>query len=114
MSRKKLSRRLAVLAVGLGLVSAGFSNAGPAVAQSGASTPGTAPSYAQYAGPAEDPAGTRAFFEAVVKSVTERRAENPSLKAVTITYNPSGAPTFRTQISSAVQIWNGAVSNVRL
>ncbi|WP_103539366.1 snapalysin family zinc-dependent metalloprotease, partial [Streptomyces sp. SM9] len=34
--------------------------------------------------------------------------------AVTVTYDASAAPTFRSQIASSTSIWNGAVSNVRL
>ncbi|MER6179266.1 snapalysin [Streptomyces sp. NPDC001652] len=56
-----------------------------------------------------------AFFQAVLKSVAEKRAANPtSTAAVTVVYDASRAPTFSAQIASSTQIWNSAVSNVKL
>ena len=49
-----------------------------------------------------------------MKAVAEKRAANPGALAVTVTYDASAAPTFRSQIASSTSIWNGAVSNVRL
>ncbi|MFF4270432.1 snapalysin [Streptomyces sp. NPDC001536] len=58
---------------------------------------------------------TDAFFQAVLKSVAEKRAANPtSTAAVTVVYDASRAPTFSAQIASSTQIWNSAVSNVKL
>lgn len=110
----KLSKRLVSLALGVGLASAGLAaTAVPATAQN---TPaaGTPSSWAAYANSAENDAANKAFFDAVLKSVAEKRAAHPDLAAVTITYDASEAPTFASQISSAAQIWNGSVSNVRL
>ncbi|WP_197359182.1 snapalysin, partial [Streptomyces clavuligerus] len=73
-----------------------------------------APSYAAYEGSAEDRRATAAFFQAVVKSVAEKRAANPGERVVTVTYNATSAPTFRTQIARSTQIWNSSVTNVRL
>ena len=56
----------------------------------------------------------KAFFEAVLKSVAEKRAANPRRAAVTVVYDASGAPTFAQQIASSAPIWNSAVSNVKL
>ncbi|GHH88487.1 extracellular small neutral protease [Streptomyces sulfonofaciens] len=111
MPSRKRARRTLASAFGLGFASVALATTGPAVAQPAAAP---ADSIARYAGSAEDAAHTRAFFDAVVKSVAEKRDDDPSLRVVTITYNPSGAPTFRSQISSAVQIWNSSVTNVRL
>ena len=58
---------------------------------------------------------TDAFFQAVLASVAEKRAANPtSTAAVTVIYDASRAPTFSTQIARSTQIWNSAVSNVKL
>ncbi|MDO0924284.1 snapalysin [Streptomyces sp. TG1A-8] len=108
----KNPRRLLALALGLGLASAALGTAGPASAQ------GTAPAPARsvtagYVGSAQGTAD-KAFFDAVLKSVAKRQAGQPSLKAVTVYYNASQAPSFRTQISSAASIWNSSVTNVKL
>lgn len=71
-------------------------------------------SHASYAGSAEDAAANRAFFEAVMESVAEKRAANPGTQAVTVVYSATGAPSFRTQIARSTQIWNSSVSNVKL
>ncbi|WP_112466529.1 snapalysin [Streptomyces triticisoli] len=114
---KSSRTRLTALALGLGLASAALGTASPASAQAtGSATSGSATaSYAQYAGSAENAAGNKAFFEAVMQSVAERQAAQPSLQAaVTVYYNASQAPSFRSQISSAASIWNSSVSNVKL
>jgi snapalysin len=77
-------------------------------------TSADSPSYAAFDGSKAEAAGNKAFFEAVMKSVAEKRAANPAAASVTITYNASGAPTFRSQIAASTQIWNSAVSNVKL
>ncbi len=97
------ARTAAVLT--LTLTTAGLGTAVPAAA---------APGHAGYAAESADAAASRAFFQAVVESVAEKRAANPRLKAVTVVYDASAAPTFRTQIAHSTRIWNGAVSNVRL
>ncbi|MDU0304122.1 snapalysin [Streptomyces sp. PAL114] len=96
---------LSLTALGLGAAPAG---AAPApVAPTG--------SYAAYDGSSEEAAANRAFFEAVLKSVAEKRAADPTgAAAVTVVYNASQAPTFATQIARSAQIWNSSVSNVRL
>ncbi|MES4891237.1 snapalysin [Streptomyces sp. NPDC096012] len=108
----KNPRRILALALGLGLASAALGTANPASAQSPAKAP--APTSAVgYVGTAEN-AGNKAFFDAVLKSVAKRQAAQSSLKAVTVYYNASQAPSFRSQISSAASIWNSSVSNVKL
>jgi snapalysin len=69
---------------------------------------------ARYAGSVEEAANNKAFFEAVLKSVAEKRAAQPNAQAVTLTYDASQAPSFRSQISSAAEIWNSSESNVKL
>ncbi|MEU8707167.1 snapalysin [Streptomyces sp. NPDC048565] len=102
---------------GLGLVAA--LGATPAVAAAPSHAP-TAPvtatqaGYAAYAGSAENAASNKAFFDAVMKSVAEKRAAHPGAQAVTVVYNASNAPTFRSQIASSASIWNSSVSNVKL
>jgi snapalysin len=93
-------------------------HAAPAPTEAGATAAGTATgsasSYAAYDGSKAEAAGTKAFFEAVLKSVAEKRAANPGVRAVTVVYNASAAPTFARQIASSTSIWNSAVSNVKL
>ncbi|EMF26393.1 metalloprotease [Streptomyces gancidicus BKS 13-15] len=97
---------LSLTALGLGAAPAGAAEAPLAPA---------AHSYAAYAGSSEEAAANRAFFEAVLKSVAEKRAADPTgAAAVTVVYNASQAPTFATQIARSAQIWNSSVSNVRL
>ncbi|MGV9255395.1 snapalysin [Streptomyces sp. NPDC003697] len=111
-SSAKTSRRLLALALGLGLASAALGTAVPASAQTAGSAPAA---VARYTGSAEEAANNKAFFDAVLASVAKKRAANPSLAAaVTVYYNASQAPTFRSQISSAASIWNSSVSNVKL
>ncbi|MZD07321.1 snapalysin [Streptomyces sp. SID5785] len=101
--------RLLACAVGAGLTVTALA-AGPATAQ-----PQSSPTArAHYAGSAEDAAANKAFFEAVVKSVAEKRAANPGAESVTVTYDASGAPSFQQQIANSASIWNSAVSNVKL
>ncbi|MFJ4007481.1 snapalysin [Streptomyces sp. NPDC090023] len=98
-----------IVALGLGVAAATFGAAAPAAAQ-----PAPVAAHAGYAGSAQEASNNKAFFDAVMKSVAEKQAANPGLQSVTITYNPSAAPTFSSQISSAASIWNSSVSNVKL
>ncbi|GAA2222343.1 MULTISPECIES: snapalysin [Streptomyces] len=107
--RKSLSS-LAVL--GLGLTMAGLGTAAPAAA-----SPAAEPHAGFVAGSAGSAGSdaSRAFFQAVLKSVAEKRAANPSATAaVTVVYDASRAPSFSAQIARSTQIWNSSVSNVRL
>ncbi|MEV0317369.1 snapalysin [Streptomyces sp. NPDC050658] len=108
-------RYLSVAAV-VGLAAAGL---GTTSATAAAPTPSSATtssyaSYSAYAGSGEEAAANKAFFDAVLKSVAEKRAANPGAKQVTVVYDASGAPTFAQQIASSTSIWNSAVSNVKL
>ncbi|MGW5373140.1 snapalysin [Streptomyces sp. NPDC004009] len=105
----KASRRL--LAIGLGVTLAALGSAIPASAH----TAGPAATVrAGYTGSAKEAANNKAFFEAVLNSVAKKQAANPGLQSVTVYYNASQAPTFRSQISSAASIWNSSVTNVKL
>lgn len=99
---------------GLSLAFATAFTAGPAAAADPTSAAPTTTSYAQYEGSSEDAAATKAFYQAVMKSVAEKRAANPGALAVTVVYDASGAPTFAGQIASSTQIWNSSVANVQL
>ncbi|MET9410008.1 snapalysin [Streptomyces sp. NPDC002935] len=113
--KSKASRRLLALALGLGLASAALGTAVPASAQPADSAPaGSAAASVRYAGSAENTAANEAFFNAVLKSVAKKQAANPSVQSVTVYYNASQAPSFRSQISSSASIWNSSVSNVKL
>ncbi|MDN3266666.1 snapalysin [Streptomyces sp. MA15] len=109
----RLRMPLSVLsAAGLSLTALGL-GAAPAGAAEAPLAP--ADTYVAYAGSSEEAAANRAFFQAVLESVAEKRAADPTgAAAVTIVYNASQAPTFATQIARSTQIWNSSVSNVRL
>ncbi|MCZ0991391.1 snapalysin [Streptomyces diastatochromogenes] len=100
-----------VLALGLGLAFAALGTAIPASAQAAGST---AAPHARYTGPAGETANNKAFFEAVLASVARKQAAHPDLRSVTVYYDASQAPSFRSQIASAASIWNSSVSNVKL
>ncbi|GGT39246.1 extracellular small neutral protease [Streptomyces purpureus] len=102
---------MSAVATALGLAMAAL-GAVPATA-----APAPAPAattVAAYAGSAENAQANKAFFEAVMKSVAEKRAANPRALAVTVVYSAANAPSFRTQIARSTQIWNSSVSNVKL
>ncbi|MFF6789922.1 snapalysin [Streptomyces filamentosus] len=112
MRHPKVLTRTLTAALGLGLaVSLG------AVAPA-AAAPDAAPAaktWAGYAGSAEEAKANQAFFDAVMRSVAQKRAANPSAAAaVTVVYSAANAPSFRTQIARSTQIWNSSVVNVRL
>ncbi len=109
---KHVSTATACAFVGLGLIAA--LGAAPAVSAAPAPALSTSASIAAYNGSGENAAANRAFFDAVVKSVAEKRAANPGAQAVTVTYSAASAPSFRTQIANSTRIWNSSVSNVRL
>ena len=99
----------AVAAVGLSLAVFGLGTAVPAAA-----APAPAP-YSGYTGSSAEAKANQAFFQAVLRSVAEKRAAHPnSAAAVTVTYDASAAPTFSAEIARSAQIWNGAVANVKL
>ncbi|MFD7707072.1 snapalysin [Streptomyces sp. NPDC059785] len=103
-----LSRTLFAATAGLGLAATAL-GAVPASA-----APAPAAPYAAYNGSAEEAKANQAFFEAVIKSVAEKRAANPKAAVVTVVYNASSAPTFASQIAASASIWNSSVSNVKL
>ncbi|NUT29579.1 MAG: snapalysin [Streptomyces sp.] len=103
-----LSARTAA-AVGLSVAALGLGTAVPATA-----TAAAAPAHAGYVAKSADSDASKAFFQAVLKSVAEKRAANPRAAAVTVTYDASAAPTFSAEISRSTEIWNGSVSNVKL
>ncbi|WP_371630530.1 snapalysin [Streptomyces sp. NBC_00341] len=106
----------AVVGLGFGLAAAlgtapALTSAAPAPASS-ATAPHVA--YTSHSGSHESAAANKAFFEAVAKSVAEKRAAHPGVQSVTIVYSTANAPSFRTQIANSAQIWNSSVSNVQL
>ncbi|MEV5277390.1 snapalysin [Streptomyces sp. NPDC051994] len=104
------SRTLVVTAA-LGMALAGLGAVPATAATPTAATPATG-HYT--AGAKHTAANDRAFYDAVMKSVAKKRAANPLAAAVTVTYSTANAPSFRSQISQAAQIWNSSVQNVRL
>ncbi|AXE22930.1 snapalysin [Streptomyces globosus] len=112
MRHSRISRKtLLAAAAGLGLATA----LGVVPSAGAAPVPaGSAATYAAYERSQENQAATKAFFEAVQRSVAEQRAANPGAAVVTVTYNTRYAPSFRTQIARSTQIWNSSVTNVRL
>ncbi|WP_405503307.1 snapalysin [Streptomyces anulatus] len=109
---RHLRTAVATAAAGLGLVAA--LGTAPVVAAAPAPAAPSSTTIAAYNGSGESAAANRAFLDAVMKSVAEKRAANPGIKAVTVTYNASSAPSFRGEIGNSTQIWNSSVSNVRL
>ncbi|MFF4946645.1 snapalysin [Streptomyces rubiginosohelvolus] len=109
---KHFSTAAASALAGLGLLAA--LGAAPAVSAAPAPAPSTPAAIAAYNGSGENAAANQAFFDAVMKSVAEKRAANPGTQAVTVTYSAASAPSFRTQIANSTRIWNSSVSNVRL
>ncbi|MEV8323779.1 snapalysin [Kitasatospora sp. NPDC056731] len=109
MKRSVLSAALGLaLAAGLAVLpttAASAATPGPAVQGYTAST---------YAGSAAEAANNQAFFQAVMASAKAKQAASPNLATVVVTYDASSAPSFRTQIANAAQIWNSSVSNVQL
>ncbi|MFC7815402.1 MULTISPECIES: snapalysin [unclassified Streptomyces] len=111
----RISMPLLATTVGLGLTAAVLGAPAATVAAPQAPAKAAQVGYQPAAGSGEDAAANRAFFEAVIKSVAEKRAANPSsTAAVTVYYSASNAPSFRTQIARSTQIWNSSVANVRL
>ncbi|WP_073946058.1 snapalysin [Streptomyces kebangsaanensis] len=111
----RTSPRLLALALGLGLASSVLGVAVPASAQPAATPSASAgTSMARYGGSVEEAANNKAFFGAVLKSVAQKRTAQPNAQAVTLYYDASKAPSFRSQISSAASIWNSSESNVKL
>ncbi|MFB7620830.1 MULTISPECIES: snapalysin [unclassified Kitasatospora] len=109
----RMSRTLSA-ALGLALaagVAALPTAASAAPASGAAAVQHYTPAAAQKSGGKAD---NQAFFEAVMKSARAKQAATPFLKAVVVTYDPSNAPSFSSEIARAAQIWNGSVSNVRL
>ncbi|MFD4276468.1 MULTISPECIES: snapalysin [Streptomyces] len=109
---RHLRTAIASAIAGLGLVAA--LGTAPAVSAAPAPAVSTPSTIAAYTGSAENAAANKAFFDAVMKSVAEKRAANPRALAVTVTYSAASAPSFRTQIANSTRIWNSSVSNVRL
>ncbi|MFE6055495.1 snapalysin [Kitasatospora sp. NPDC056446] len=111
-----------VLSAALGLVLAAGLATLPATAVAAPSAPSApaAPAAVQgytpaaYAGSTAEAADNQAFFQAVVASVKAKRAANPWLQTVTVTYDTANAPSFTSQIAGAAQIWNSSVRNVQL
>ncbi|MFC9703803.1 snapalysin [Streptomyces sp. NPDC056943] len=114
MRHPKVLNSILTAALGLGL--AASLGTAPASAAPTATDTGVSAGAATvaYAGSAEEAKANKAFFDAVVKSVAKKRAANPGAAAVTVVYNASNAPSFRTQIARSTQIWNSSVANVRL
>ncbi|MGW1076702.1 snapalysin [Streptomyces sp. NPDC002537] len=105
-----MNRSTMVLSAALGLGLAAAMSV-PATAAPAADHTTTRSSYV---GSAAEQAGNKAFFEAVMKSAKAKAAKSPGLQTVTVTYDPSNAPSFQQEIANAAQIWNSSVRNVQL
>ncbi|MFD5121376.1 snapalysin [Streptomyces sp. NPDC058385] len=114
MKSSRTPSRLIALTLGLGLASSVLGAAVTASAQTATTPSAAGTSVARYAGSVQEAANNKAFFGAVLKSVAEKRAAQPNSRAVTVYYNASQAPSFRSQISSAAAIWNSTQFNVKL
>ncbi|MGW3040880.1 snapalysin [Kitasatospora sp. NPDC001159] len=105
-----------VLSAALGLAVAAGLAIVPATAVAAPDAPAAVQGYtaSTYAGSAAEAADNQAFFQAVMASAKAKRAANPWLQTVTVTYDTAGAPSFTGEIANAAQIWNGSVHNVQL
>ncbi|WP_369204265.1 snapalysin [Streptomyces sp. PU-14G] len=54
------------------------------------------------------------FFKFIVKEALKKQGEKPGFQQVTVKYDASGAPSFRSQIANSAAVWNSAVQNVQL
>lgn len=109
--RTSVSRTAVAVGLSLGLAALGAATPVSAAPVAQTSVSG----YTAYNGSAAEAKDNQAFFDAVLKSVAEKRAANPtSAAAVTVIYNAASAPTFSAQIARSTQIWNSAVTNVKL
>ncbi|WP_374985889.1 snapalysin [Streptomyces fradiae] len=113
MYRRALVAAALGAAAALAAVPAATATAAPAPAGTGQETVATA-KFSAYSGSSEEARANRAFFDAVMKSVAQKRAAVPGTQAVTVVYSAANAPSFRTQIARSTQIWNSSVSNVKL
>lgn len=111
--RTALSAALGLaLSVGLGLGAVPASAApddGGATAHSGTRAASTQQGYV-----GESQKANEAFFKAIVKDALKKQAAEPGIQQVTVTYDASGAPSFRSQIANSAAVWNSAVKNVQL
>ncbi|MGW8380286.1 snapalysin family zinc-dependent metalloprotease [Streptomyces sp. ODS28] len=62
----------------------------------------------------EDRKATKAFMDAIRAEVAKQQAAHPGIQQVTVNYDPSKAPKFKSQIANAASVWNGAQKNVQL
>lgn len=69
-------------------------------------------SQGAYAG--EDRKATEAFMKAVLADARKKQAERPGIQQVTVTYDASKAPAFKSQIANSTSVWNAAEQNVEL
>lgn len=115
MNPSRVPPRLLTLGLSLGLASSTLCAALPASAVTAPTQSASgATSVAGYAGSPGEAASNKAFFAAVLTSVADQRAAQPGGQAVTLHYDASEAPSFRSQIASAAAIWNSSESNVKL
>ncbi len=109
MSPRRLLATVAGLAAAaLAVPAATTSTAAPAPDTSAPTT-----TTSSYVGSPSDQARSKAFYDAVMKSAKAKQAKSGAA-AVTVVYDPSGAPSFASEISQSASIWNSSVSNVRL
>ncbi|MFF8283052.1 snapalysin [Streptomyces albus] len=100
------------VALGLGAVPATASDASaPAPRHQTASAPAEATTQG-YTGESER--ANREFFKFIVKETLRKQGEKPGFQQVTVRYNASSAPSFRSQIANSTRVWNAAVRNVQL
>ncbi|MEU9127244.1 snapalysin [Kitasatospora sp. NPDC048540] len=109
-----MKRSVLSLTAAVGLALAAGLAATPATAATSDTAPQQGYVASSYTGSAEEAANNQAFYQAVMKSALAKKAANPFLQTVTVTYDASSAPTFRSQIASSASIWNGSVRNVQL
>lgn len=111
MSHRRILTSLAGLAA-TALAIPAFAAAAPTA--EAPSTTAASTTVSTYTGSPQDEAASKAFYDAVMKSVKSKQAKaGNKLAAVTVTYAVD-APSFASQIAASTSIWNSSVSNVTL
>lgn len=96
------------------LVAPAYATAAPAPDTATTTTASHSTSSSSYVGTPVDEAKSKAFFAAVMKSAKAKQAAKPGITAVTVVYDPSGAPSFAGEIASSASIWNSSTNNITL
>ena len=105
--------RTSVMSAALGLGVAVALGVAPTAGAATSHAPHTSHAALHYSQQGESAQANQAFLDAVMKKVAEKQAVHPSA-TTTITFDSGDAPSFASEISQSMSIWNSSVSNVKL